>query len=110
MCDKDILQLFFDDLNKSMPPLKISYHYISSATVNLSTDIKYVQAVCYQNMFFLEILTLEDRTNLLSQNVGMELPLNAVYNPRREQVSNHVQYQCVFLSGEGQMVEYKYIL
>jgi len=27
-CDKDILQLFFEDLNSSMSPLKISYHYI----------------------------------------------------------------------------------
>jgi hypothetical protein len=40
-------------------------------------------------MFFLDILTLEDRTNWLSQN-GMELPLNAAYNTRREQVSKHV--------------------
>jgi hypothetical protein len=31
-----------------------------------------VQAVCYQDMFFLEILNLEERTNWLSQNVGME--------------------------------------
>jgi hypothetical protein len=61
-------------------------------------------------MFFLDILTLEDRTNWLSQNVGMELPLNAEYNPRRQQVSKHVQFQCVFLSGKGQMLEYKRVL
>ena len=93
-----------------MSPLKIGYHHISSVTVSFSTHIQYVQAVCYQDTSFLEILTLEDRTNLLSQNMGMESPLNAVYNPRRRQVSKHVQFQCVFLSGEGQMVEYKYIL
>jgi hypothetical protein len=36
MCDKDILQLFFEDLNEFMSPLKISYHYISSVTVSYS--------------------------------------------------------------------------
>jgi len=66
-----------------------------------------MQDVCYQGMLFLDILTLKDRTNGLSQNVGMELPLNAAYNPRREQLSKHVQFQCVFLSEECQMVEYK---
>jgi hypothetical protein len=51
-------------------------------------------------------LTLEDKANWLSQNVGMELPLDAAYNPRREQVSKFVQFQ----SGEGQMIEYKCVL
>ena len=36
MCSKDILQLSFEDLNQSMSPLKISYHYISSVTVSSS--------------------------------------------------------------------------
>ena len=36
MCDKDILQLFFEDLNQSTSPLKISYHYITSVTVSTS--------------------------------------------------------------------------
>ena len=36
ICDKDILQLSFEDLNQSMSPLKISYHYISSVTVSSS--------------------------------------------------------------------------
>jgi len=36
MCDKDILQLFFEDLNQSTSPLKISYHYVSSVTVSSS--------------------------------------------------------------------------
>jgi hypothetical protein len=36
MCDKDILQLFFEDLNQFMSPLKISHHYISSVTVSYS--------------------------------------------------------------------------
>ena len=34
MCNKDILQLSFEDLKQSMSPLKISYHYISSVTVS----------------------------------------------------------------------------
>jgi hypothetical protein len=53
-----------------MSPLKIIYHYISSVT-----DIQYVQAVCYQDMFYLEFLTLEGGTDWLSQNVRTELPL-----------------------------------
>ena len=36
MCNKDILQLSFEDLNQSMSPLKISYHYIRSVTVSSS--------------------------------------------------------------------------
>jgi hypothetical protein len=36
MCDKDILQLLFEDVNQPMSPLKISYHYISSVTVSSS--------------------------------------------------------------------------
>jgi len=36
MCNKDILQLSSEDLNRSMSPLKISYHYISSVTVSSS--------------------------------------------------------------------------
>jgi hypothetical protein len=39
----------------------------------------------------------------------MEFPFNARYNPR-EEVSKHVQFQWVFLSGERQMVEYKCVL
>ena len=36
MCNKDILQLSSEDLNQSMSPLKITYHYISSVTVSSS--------------------------------------------------------------------------
>ena len=81
--DKDILQLSFEDLNQSMSPLKISYHYISSVTVSSLTDIQCVQAVCYQDMFYWDILTLEGRTDWLFQNVGMELPFYAAHNPTR---------------------------
>ena len=36
MWNKDILQFSSEDLNQSMSPLKISYHYISSVTVSSS--------------------------------------------------------------------------
>jgi len=36
MCNKDILQLSFEDLNQSMSIHKTSYHYISSVTVSSS--------------------------------------------------------------------------
>ena len=52
--------------------------------------MKNVQAVGYQDMFFLDILNLEDGTDWLSLNTEMELPFYAAYNPRREQISKHV--------------------
>jgi len=61
-------------------------------------------------MFFWDNFTLEDWTNWFSQNSGMDLPLTAANNPRREQVSKHVQFQCVLLSGKLQTVEYKHVL
>jgi hypothetical protein len=61
-------------------------------------------------MFFLDIFALEKGTDLLSQNIGMELPLYAAYNFKREQVSKLIQFQCVFPSEECHMVEYKYVL
>jgi hypothetical protein len=36
MCDKDAVQLFFENLNHSTYPLKNSYHHISSVTVSTS--------------------------------------------------------------------------
>jgi hypothetical protein len=35
---------------------------------------------------FLHLLTLEDGTHTLSQNVGTELPLNIAWYPRRSQL------------------------
>ena len=34
-------------------------------------------------------------------------PLYSAYNPRRDRVSKHVQFQCVFPSGECKMVKYE---
>jgi hypothetical protein len=36
MCDKEILQLFFEDLNSLISPLNINYHYIRSVTAGSS--------------------------------------------------------------------------
>jgi len=47
-----------------------------------------VKAVCYQDTFFLDIFTLEVGTNWFSHKVGMELPIYAAYNPRRERSQN----------------------
>ena len=71
---------------------------------------KYVQAVCYQDMLYWDILTLEGGTDWLSQNVGTQLPLYAVHTPRREQISKLYQFQCAPPSGESKMVEYKCVL
>jgi len=48
-CDKDILQPFFEDPNKSTSTLVIGYHSLSSVT-DLLQDIKYVHAVSYQEV------------------------------------------------------------
>jgi hypothetical protein len=82
----------------------MSYHHTSTVTA-LLTDDQYVQADCYQEMFYWDNLILEGGTDCLSQIIGMGLPLYAAYNAPREQVSKHVQFQCVSPSGECQMVE-----
>jgi len=50
--------------------------------------MQYVQTVCYQDMLFMDISTLEDGTHCLSQNTAMEIPFHGAYYPRREQVPN----------------------
>jgi hypothetical protein len=80
MCDKYILLLFFEDLNQAMPPLYISYYYISSVTVSCTIRHQYVQAVCFQDMFCLDILTFEDgpigSTKTYEQNYQSMLRIN----------------------------------
>jgi hypothetical protein len=93
MCDKEILQLFCEDLNQSMSPLIISYHHKSSVTVSSSKTYEVCAGCLLPRNVFLDILTLKDGTKLLSQNIGTELTLNADCNPRSEQVSKHVQFQ-----------------
>jgi len=110
LCNTDILQLFFQDLNQFMSPHKISYHYISSVTVSCSNRHP-VHAGCLLSRHVLRgQLGLEGGADRLSQNVGTQLPLYAAHNPRRQQVSKLVQFQCALPSGECKMVEYKCVL
>jgi len=110
LCDKDIIQLFFEDLNYAMSPLIISYHYISSVTVSSSNRHPVWAGCLLSRQVLVGHLDPWRWDQLITENVGMELPLYAAYNPRRQQVSKHVQFQCVFPSEEQQMVEYKCVL
>jgi hypothetical protein len=81
MCDKDILQLFFEDLNQSVSPENLC-HYISSVTVS-SSNRHQVCAGCLLSRHVLLGHLDPWSWERLSQNVGNELPLYAVCNPRR---------------------------
>jgi hypothetical protein len=50
------------------------------------------------------------RTKLCYVSPHNQLPLHAAYNPRIKQVPEHVQFQCVFPTGECQMMLYKWVL
>jgi len=78
MCDKDILHLFFADLNQSTSPANQLPLYQLSKSAAL-TYIQYVRTVCYQDMLYWHSLTLEGGTDCLSQNVRTELPLYAAH-------------------------------
>jgi len=65
-----------------------------------------MQAVCYQDMFYWDSLTLDGGTDWLSKTVGTQSPLYAAHDPRRQQVSKLVQFECALPSGECKMVEY----
>jgi hypothetical protein len=75
MCDKDIIQLFFEDLNYVMSTLKISYHYISTVTVSCSNKHPVCAGCLLSRHFFLDILTFENGAKWLSQNFEIKLPL-----------------------------------
>jgi len=77
MCDKDILQLLFEDLNQYLSPPKISYHYISSVTVSSCNRLP----VCAGCLLWRHVPT--GHLDPWRRDVGMQLPLYAVYNPRR---------------------------
>jgi hypothetical protein len=62
------------------------------------------------NTYFMVIFNLKNFPKWPSQKIGMELPLYTAYNPKRHQVSKHVQFQCVFPSAEWQVFEYKRVL
>jgi len=83
MCNKDILQLSFEDLNKFTSPLKISYHYISSVTVSSSNTHPICASCMLTRHVLLGHLDPEGGTDWLFQNVGMELPFYVAHNSRR---------------------------
>jgi len=58
----------------------------------------------------LDILAIEGEKDWLYQKIGIELSFYSAYNPGREQVSEHVQFQCGFPLEEHQMVEYTRVL
>ena len=105
-CDKDILQLSFEDLNQSMSPLKISYHYISSVTVSSSNR----HPVCASCMLPRHVL------------LGRSWPLKSgmIGYPKTMEWNNHFMLHTLpedsrsqnlfnfsdFPTGECQMVEY----
>jgi hypothetical protein len=62
------------------------------------------------NTYFMVTFNLKNWPNWPSQKIGMELLLYTAYNLKRLQVTNHVQFQCVFPSAECQVVEYKHFL
>jgi hypothetical protein len=74
--DKGILQPFFEDLIYVFPENQLPPYKFSKS--DPPTGIKFMHAVGYQDCFFLDILTIEDWTDWLPQNIGTQLPLYAV--------------------------------
>jgi len=87
----------------------ISYHYITTVTVR-SSNRHPVCAGCLVSRHVLLGHLEPWRWHWLVIPIGMKLPLYAAYNPRSMQVSKQVQFQCVFPSGECQMVNNKCVL
>jgi hypothetical protein len=96
---------FPEELNYAMSPLKNSYQHISSVTISSSNRHEVYAGCLLSRHFFFDILTLGMGPIGYTQNNVMELPLYTGYNSRRQQVQKHVQFQCVFPSGECLMVE-----
>jgi hypothetical protein len=71
ICDKYILQLFLEDENYAMSLLIISNQFINLLTFSPPKRHPVCAGDLLPNKFFLDILTLEDGTDLLSQNIGM---------------------------------------
>jgi hypothetical protein len=52
-------------------------------------------------MFFLDILTLDDGSDWLSQNIGMELPLHVAYNPEESRSQNMLKFSVSLHQGNA---------
>jgi len=105
MCNKDILQLFSEDLNQSMSPLKVSYHYISSVTVSSSNT----HPVCASCMLPTHVLLghldrwRRDQLDIPKRWNGITTLLRTIPDDIKSQ--NMFNFS-VFPTGECQMVEY----
>jgi len=110
MCDKDILQLFFEDLNSFMSPFKISYHYIRPVTVSSSNRHQVFEGCPLSRHVLIGHLDPWRREQLVFPKRQNGITLYAPYDPRRWQVSKHVQLQCVYQSAICQMFQYKCVL
>ena len=76
MCDKGILQPFFEDLNYVSPNNQLPQYKLSNSQILYKTS-----SMCMLfaiKTYFLDILTLEGGTDWLSRNIRRELPIYAV--------------------------------
>jgi len=108
---KNILQLFFEDLNYAMSLLKISYHHISSVKVHSPKRHQVCVGCLLSRQILLEHLDPWRWDWLVIPNCQNGITtLCCVQSLERDEISKHVQFQCAFPSGECQMVEYKCVL
>jgi len=88
MYDKDILQLFFEDPNKSVFPENQPQLYKLNKTAAL-TDIKYIQSVFFKDMFLLDILVIPKHQNAITTLRCVECQYSRSQNMFNFSVSFH---------------------
>jgi hypothetical protein len=87
MCNKDILQLFFEDINQCLSPPKISYYYISSVTVSSSNGHQACAGCLLSRHVLLEHLDpwRWDRLVIPRRRTELPLMLRTIPEDRRSQ-------------------------
>jgi hypothetical protein len=82
ICDEDILQFFFDNLNQSMSPLKISYCHISSGPIGYPKTLEWnyhlmlrtiQEESTSQNMFNFNVSFCQENAKWLNINVFCDI-------------------------------------
>ena len=107
MCNKNILQLSYKDINQSMSPLKISYHYISSVTDSSPNR----HPVCASCMLLRHVLLghldpwRQDWLVITKRWNG----ITTLCCTQSQKIACLFNFS-VFVTGECQMVEYIYVL
>jgi hypothetical protein len=81
MCDEDILQIFFEDLNQDISPLNQLPLYKPSKSAAV-TDIN----MCRLSIKISSAWPYEDGTNGFTQNIRIELSLYSAHKPTKEHV------------------------